>query len=66
MAAAAAAENAGLQVERLGHPAFDAGKAVPAQLRGRDFDRQRNAIEIGADALDDGKLVRARLKPPIA
>ena len=66
MAAAAAAKNARLQVERLCHAAFDARKAVPSQLRGCDLDGERNAIEIGANPLDDGKIVRRWLKTPIA
>jgi len=39
---------------------------MPPELRSRDLDRQRNAIEIGANPLDDGKILRGRLKPPMA
>src|SRR5216684_4387004 len=66
MAAGPAPENARLQVERLGHAAFNALQAMPPQLRGRDLDRERNAIEIGANSFNGGKIVRTWLKSAIA
>jgi hypothetical protein len=39
---------------------------MPAQLGGRNLDGERNGIEIDANPLDDGKLIRCWLKPSIS
>jgi len=33
-------------------------RAMPPQLRGRDLDGERNAIEIGANPFDDREFIR--------
>src|SRR5215831_2369967 len=38
---------------------------MPAQLGSRNLDGERNAIEIRANSLNDGKLIRSWLKPSI-
>src|SRR5579883_561633 len=62
MAADAAAEAAGREVERLVDAALDALEIALAQLRGRDLDRQRNAIDAGTDPRDPGNVVAVRLE----
>ena len=66
MAAGPASENAGLQIERFCHPAFDALERTSAQLSSCNLDGERNAIEICTNPLDDGKLIRCWLKPSIS
>src|SRR5882757_7507002 len=66
MATGPAPENAGLQIERFCHPAFDALERMSAQLGSCNLDGERNAIEICTNPLDDGKLIRCWLKPSIS
>src|ERR1700752_3212738 len=65
MAPDAPAEAARAEVERLVDAAFDALEVALAQLRGRYLDRQRNAIDAGADPRDPGDVVGARLEAVI-
>src|SRR5664279_3979044 len=66
MAACSSPENAGLQIERFCHPAFDALERMSAQLRSGNLDGERNAIEFCTNPLDDGKLIRCWLKLSIS
>jgi hypothetical protein len=65
LAARPAPEVARVKIKGLCHSVFNALQGKPAQMTGRNLDGEGNVFEIGANPLDEGEIIRRRLKPSI-